>query len=245
MGNLATLIVTLEPCNHHGRTPPCADAIIQAAATDAPLLKSVVFGVTDPHEEASGGANSLREAGLQVANAHHEGSRQLLRQFSKFIRTGLPWVTVKTAHRVDGSMIPAPGQKTFTSRSSLELAHQLRKRADAIITGSGTVLADSPEFTVRHVPDHPGKRRKLVIFDRRARVSPSYIADRQNRFDVFRTDSFAQVLQTLGDQGCLEALVEAGPTLSESILQSGLWDEHVLISQRRGDEDRVEVRTRV
>jgi diaminohydroxyphosphoribosylaminopyrimidine deaminase/5-amino-6-(5-phosphoribosylamino)uracil reductase len=132
-------------------------------------------------------------------------------------------------------MIPPPGQKTFTSESSLRFAHELRRRADAILTGSGTVLADDPEFTVRRVPDHTVvaqglKPRRLVVLDRGGRVPRGWLKRAEKLgFDVWLRGDAREALNELGSSGALEVLVEAGPSVSEFFLSQSLWDEHVLI----------------
>jgi diaminohydroxyphosphoribosylaminopyrimidine deaminase/5-amino-6-(5-phosphoribosylamino)uracil reductase len=167
--------------------------------------------------------------------------------------TGLPWVTVKQAVRrtSDGeTMIPLPGQKTFTSEASLRLAHELRKRADAILTGSGTILADRPEFTVRRTPDHPGKVRWLSILDRRGRVEsqlPEWVAAARGcGFEVHFGRDLMSELKWLSDQGVMEVLVEAGPALTQAVMQSDFWCRHVLIRSSaesgQADEIRDEIR---
>ncbi len=238
-----TVVVTLEPCNHHGRTPPCAGAILETPA------RRVVIAVADPNPAvAGGGATRLSAAGLNVVFAEdvpelcaeYRLARRLVAPFVKHALTGLPWVTVKQAVDEAGSMVPPPGRKTFTSRSSLALAHRLRRRADAILTGSGTVLADNPDFTVRHVADFPGKRRFLALLDRRGRVPQTYIdAARARGFDVFRAAGLDDALVRLGARGALEVLVEAGPSVTAAVLEAGLADEHVLIT--RGDPDRIAI----
>ncbi len=167
-----TLCVTLEPCNHHGRTPPCTEAIIQSG------IKYVVIGTRDPNPEVKGaGIERLQETGIEVVSGiNEEECRHLIHAFSHSVKTTKPWVTVKRAFDSKGSMIPPPGKKVFTSHStSLQLAHRLRKKSDAILTGSGTILADNPVFTVRYVPDFEGKRRILGILDRRGRVPQEYV----------------------------------------------------------------------
>jgi diaminohydroxyphosphoribosylaminopyrimidine deaminase/5-amino-6-(5-phosphoribosylamino)uracil reductase len=244
-----TVVVTLEPCNHHGRTPPCSEAILASSA------QQVVIACRDPNPRAVGGAERLVQEGRTVhflsEMSHPEApglmarAERLLAPFAKHVRTGLPFVTIKQAISAAGSMIPEPGRKTFTSAASLVLAHRLRRRADAILTGSGTVLADDPHFTVRHVPDHEGRQRLLVILDRRRAVSPHYqSAARQRGFDVLIADDPASALTGIGASGAMEALVEAGPSVTASMLDAGLWDEHVLIEQAAGagNEDRVTVR---
>ena len=234
----------------------------------------------NPHV-AGGGADRLREAGLNVqflasefftlppkpvipaqAGIHPDNDegdftmdsrlrgndglkivgdlKRLIAPFAKRTLHGLPWVTVKQAMNAQGSMIPPIGQKTFTSQSSLILAHQLRRRADAIITGSGTVLADDPHFTVRLVEDFAGKKRHLVLFDRRRRVPQSYLDAAASRgFKISFADNLQTALKNLAEQGALEVLVEAGPSLNQSILNSNLWDEQVLITQ--GDPDQIQI----
>ena len=245
-----SVVVTLEPCNHHGRTPPCAEAISGTGA------RQIWIACRDPNPEVmGGGAERLRAAGLNVhflSDLHHSEAAVLLREanrllapFAKRSQTGLPYITIKQAVSTSGSMVPAVGRKTFTSSSSLDLAHGLRRRADAIITGSGTVLADNPLFTVRRVPDHPEKRRMLVILDRRRRVTETYLdAARERGFTLLLADDVHHALEAIGAASGMEVLVEAGPTLTAHLLTTGLWDEHVLIEQAANPDgtDRVTVR---
>jgi diaminohydroxyphosphoribosylaminopyrimidine deaminase / 5-amino-6-(5-phosphoribosylamino)uracil reductase len=240
LAGIHTVVVTLEPCNHHGRTPPCTDAILATPA------RRVVFGISDPNPHVTGGgAKRLREAGLSV-ETFSGGATQLQRliaPFRKRVSQGLPFVTVKQAINRNGSMIPPTGHKTFTSQGSLLIAHALRRRADAIVTGSGTVLADAPLFTVRLLPDHQGKRRPLLIFDRRKRVPASYLeAAAQRGFDVTIVSDLELVLRDAAAAGINEILVEAGPQLTAHVLRSPFWDEHVRITQTEG-EDKVEILT--
>ena len=235
LDRLRTAVVTLEPCNHVGRTPPCAAALIGTP------VRTIWIGARDPNPHvAGGGAAALRAAGRAVLSlsdaAGHEAARlvdacdALIAPFAKHVRTGRPWVTVKQALDRSGGMIPPAGQTTFTSAPALAYAHRLRRRADAILTGSGTVLADDPAFTVRRVPDHPGRRRLLAILDRRGRVGAAYRAAAKARgFDVRQPDSLEAALDALGAAGALEVLVEAGPTVTAAVLATDLWDEHLVI----------------
>lgn len=234
------VIITLEPCNHKGRTGPCSAAILATSA------REVWFAVADPNPTASGGAAALAQAGLAVHDlsqldhpdspALQDRATRLLAPFASRIQRGRPFVTVKQALDPQGSMIPPPGQKTFTGPEALILAHRLRRRADAILTGSGTILADAPDFTVRHVPDISGKRRWLCILDRRGRVGADYLAVARARgLDPLLAEDPAQALQDLAARGCNEVLIEAGPLVTETIRQSGLWDEWVHI--RKGPPD--------
>ncbi|HTN60090.1 MAG TPA: bifunctional diaminohydroxyphosphoribosylaminopyrimidine deaminase/5-amino-6-(5-phosphoribosylamino)uracil reductase RibD [Devosia sp.] len=244
---LHTVVVTLEPCNHTGRTPPCTQAILATPA------REIWIGARDPNlHVAGGGAERLRENGCLVASIGSLGgveaaelaasAERLIAPFAKQQRTGLPWVTVKQALDQEGGMIPVPGQKTFTSTASLRLAHLLRRRADAILTGSGTVLADNPLFTVRHVPDFPGKIRRLIILDRRGRVPPAYLEAVVARGMVASiAKSIPDAFADLGRQGAFEVLVEAGPSVTRAIIEGGWCDEHVTIHQDgvAPDEDQV------
>lgn len=242
--DIHTVVVTLEPCNHQGRTPPCTDAILSTPA------KCIVYGQLDPNPNVAGhGAERLQAAGMKVVKFDElvdknelicSDLRRLIAPFRKRVTQGLPWVTVKQAINTSGNMLPTAGQKTFTSASSLVLAHQLRRRADVIVTGSGTILADNPLFTVRHVENFPGKCRKLIILDRRRRVPHSYLQDAEARgFEVQIVDDFTAALQSAALGNALEVLLEAGPTLSSVVLNSPHWDELVRITQGN-DEDEVE-----
>ena len=247
-----TLVVTLEPCNHFGRTPPCSDTILATPA------RTVWIGVVDPNPNVVGsGAGRLQTQGTSVhflegledpdAKQLLQASRRLIGPFAKWSLTRQPWITLKQALTIDGGMIPPLGDKTFTSKASLFLAHSLRRRADAIITGSGTVLADEPHFTVRHVEDHHGKRRYLAIFDRRGRT-PSHYCDaaRMREFEVSLEQDIDWALTRLGKLEVMEVLVEAGPTLLNAFLDRDLWDEHVIIRQNAESpgHDSVEIMTR-
>ncbi len=250
------LLVTLEPCNHTGRTPPCTQAILDAG------IPVVFFAAKDPNPRvAGGGAQFLNSHGVRAElfsdAATNEPAGKLIRAFSHWSRTGRPWVTVKQALRTEGSMLPDAGAKTFTSQDSLVLAHELRKRADAVLTGSGTVLADFPEFTVRHVSDHPVRtgpggapvRKEIAVLDRRERVkskAPEWIRSREAAgFHVAIYRGIPEALAILGARGVLEVLVEAGPLLTDAVRSTGLWNEWITIqtfSDGRPDEVRTEIK---
>lgn len=239
-----TLFVTLEPCNHHGRTPPCTEAILSAR------IPQVIYAVPDPNPEVRGGGGQAVGAVrltsvLPEEHPIHSRIRESLDPWLHWIRTGRPWVTVKTALTETGSMIPPPGQTTFTSPNSLMLAHRLRRQARAILTGSGTILADRPEFTVRHVQDHPlPPPRWIAALDRRRRTPADWIrAAKARGFQVHLADDLEQALLFLGSEGVLEVLVEAGPTLNAHIISSGFWNQNVVITRgiHSGDPDTVHV----
>ena len=248
-----TALVTLEPCSHIGRTPPCVEALL------ATPVREVWIGARDPHPRAPGaGVARLAGAGVRTsmiaeldhpdAGALADASSRLVAPFAKWSRTGRPWVRIKTALDPQGSMIPPQGAKTFTSPASLVQAHRLRRASDAIITGSGCILADDPAFTVRHVLDHDGKRRPLVIMDRRGRVGAAYLMAAEARgFDPWVRTDLAAALDEIGASGMLCALVEAGPRLRRTVSDMELWDEEVVFrtSAAPGGDDQVDVRFRV
>lgn len=166
------------------------------------------------------------------AHDHAARSARLIAPFATRLAKGRPWLTLKQALDARGSMIPPAGAKTFTSEASLTLAHDLRRRADAMITGSGTVLADTPLFTVRRVEDPRRQPRRLAILDRRGRTPPAYLdAARSSGFTPSLHGDIPEALAALAEDGALEALVECGPTLLAAFLDADLWDERVIIRQ--------------
>jgi diaminohydroxyphosphoribosylaminopyrimidine deaminase/5-amino-6-(5-phosphoribosylamino)uracil reductase len=165
----ATIHVSLEPCCHQGRTPPCTDAILAAG------LRRVVVAADDPSAKASGrGLGILRDEGVEVdqAGADSEVGRRARLQnqpFRKHARTGLPWVMMKTATSLDGRLATHSGDSRWISSGpSRDLAHQWRAEVDAVVVGIGTALADDPQLTAR-VPDVTRQPRR-VVFDSEARL---------------------------------------------------------------------------
>jgi diaminohydroxyphosphoribosylaminopyrimidine deaminase / 5-amino-6-(5-phosphoribosylamino)uracil reductase len=218
----ATMYVTLEPCAHEGRQPPCTEAILDAG------IARVVIGSDDPSEKAAGrGPGILRDAGVAVETAAGEeatAARRLNQPFRKHARTGLPLVTLKLAMSLDGlTETPAGDSPWISSEHSRELVHRWRGEADAVAIGIGTVLADDPLLTARPADgtqsgdiDRFGSRRQpdRVVFDRQARLP----IDSQ----LLRTLDDSPVLvvvspEVAGDR--LEALRGAG---AEVVVASGI-----------------------
>jgi diaminohydroxyphosphoribosylaminopyrimidine deaminase / 5-amino-6-(5-phosphoribosylamino)uracil reductase len=165
----ATLYVSLEPCCHQGKTPPCTDAVLAAG------LGRVVVGSDDPTEKASGrGLGILRDEGVEVdvANGELAAEARLLNQgFRKHARTGRPWVLFKSAMTLDGKVAtPTGDSKWISSPASRELAHVWRSGVDAVVVGIGTALADDPQLTARLVADPPQRQPRRVVFDSTARL---------------------------------------------------------------------------
>lgn len=160
----ATAYVTLEPCAHTGKTPPCCDALIEAG------VGRVVIARRDPNPLAAGGAARLESAGIRVEfTAVSRSATRLSDPFVKRIRTGLPWVIAKWAQTIDGRIATRTGESQWISgERSRVLVHRLRGRVDAIMTGIGTVLADDPELTARH--GVPRRRALRVVIDPQNRL---------------------------------------------------------------------------
>ena len=242
---IAHIVVTLEPCNHTGRTPPCTAAILASPA------RHVWIGARDPNPRvAGGGIDCLRAAGREVhlldpadgpeAAGIASACAELIAPFVHHARTGRPLVIAKQALDAQGSMIPPPGRRTFTSEDSLRLAHLLRRQSDAILTGIGTIEADAPELTVRHLADHPDRRRILAIVSRTRDVSPEYRARATARgFDVRVFADPRAAIEAIGVAGGLQLLVEAGPRLLGAMRDAGLIDRLLTIRHRPDGEDAI------
>ncbi len=226
----ATLVVTLEPCSHTGRTPACTQAVIDSG------IARVVFAVADPTPEAAGGAEVLRDAGVDVRSGVDAATVAdgAIRPWLHALRTGRPFVTWKFAGTLDGRSAAADGtSRWISSPASRADAHRLRDLVDAIVVGSGTVLQDDPQLTVRGLDgrdeDALADRQPLrVLIDRRHRVPPTLrIFD--SAADTLRLDTAVPrfAMKALFDRGVRHVLLEGGPTLAGAFLEAGLIDEVV------------------
>ena len=242
----ATVYVSLEPCCHTGRQPPCAQTLIRHG------VARVVVALTDPDPRVRGrGCQALREAGVDVDVEELPAAAELNAGYLKRARQGLPWVRVKVAASLDGRAATANGESQWiTSPAARADAQHWRARSSAIVTGVGTVLADDPALTVREerFAGAGGIRQPLVaIADRRGRTPADaklFAADRpvllfcgeeapaeHPRAQVVAGDRAAglrPLLEHLAGRGCDEVLVEAGPTLTGAFLGTTLWDEAVI-----------------
>ena len=223
----STLFVTLEPCNHHGRTPPCTDTIIDAG------VARVVVGVTDPDERVSGsGIDRLRDADIEVTVGvlEHEVVSNDPAYFHHR-RTGLPVVTLKLATTLDGQAGATDGtSKWITSREARQDAHRLRAENDVVIVGVGTVVADDPALDVRLEGFDGRQPRPVIISGMRTIPSDRQILERDPLIyrpeDGTMVDPVA-VIKDLGDRGVVAAMIEGGPGIASSFLRAGLVDEIV------------------
>ncbi len=244
-----TLYVTLEPCNHHGRTPPCTDAIVAAG------IERVVVGVRDPNPNVCGGGNAqLRAAGISVTELSDEGCERVIRPFAKHAKTGRPWVRLKLAASLDGRIAAATGvSKWITGPEARRRVHQTRAMVDAIAVGVGTALADDPSLTVRDVPAIEGHDPPVrVVIDSAARVPVSSLLVRTAREIPTRVVvaegadtsaleqrgvlvtrvprgadgvDLAAALDALGKLSIVDLLVEGGAKLAGALIAHDLVDE--------------------
>jgi diaminohydroxyphosphoribosylaminopyrimidine deaminase / 5-amino-6-(5-phosphoribosylamino)uracil reductase len=215
-----TAVVTLEPCNHYGRTPPCVDALLAAR------VSRVVYAVADPNAEAAGGASRLAESGVDVqpgllVDAVAGGP---LREWLHKQRTGLPHVTWKFATSIDGRSAAADGTSQWiTSEPARADVHRRRSTADAIIVGTGTVFVDDPLLTARLPDGTLAERQPLrVVVGEREISSEAKVLNDDTRTMVIRTHDPHEVIKALSDR--TDLLIEGGPTLAGAFLRAGVID---------------------
>jgi len=213
-------VITLEPCNHLGKTPPCVDALLAAGVT------TVVHAVSDPNKIAAGGASRLAEAGVQVRSGvlGDEVAAGPLREWLHKQRTGRPHVTWKYASSVDGRSAAADGSSQWISSEASRLdLHRRRGAADAIVVGTGTVLADDPTLTARLPDGSLAEKQPLrVVVGKREITSEARVLNDDSRTMVIRTHDPREVLQSLADR--TDVLLEGGPTLAGAFLRAGVID---------------------
>lgn len=215
----ATLVCTLEPCIHQGRTPPCVEAIVAAG------VRRVVVAVEDPDVRMRGkGLAALRAAGIDVdTGLCAEEVRRQLAPYMKQRLTGRPWVVLKLASTLDGrTAAPDGSSRWITGEAARADVHRLRAESDAVLVGAGTVRADDPELTVRRGGSEERRRQPLrVVLGQAppdARVFPALELD----------GDLGRVLDELGRRGVLQLLVEGGPTVAGAFHRAGLVDRYVL-----------------
>ncbi|MBD3389012.1 MAG: bifunctional diaminohydroxyphosphoribosylaminopyrimidine deaminase/5-amino-6-(5-phosphoribosylamino)uracil reductase RibD [Candidatus Altiarchaeales archaeon] len=235
------LYVTLEPCSHHGCTPPCVDAIVEAGVSE------VVYAVDDPTEKVCG-RERLEEAGVKVRSEVLAGEcRRVNEAFFKHSVTGRPFVALKAAMTLDGQIASSTGESRWiTSEESLNRVHELRGRYDAILVGVGTVLADDPRLTCRA----GGGRDPLRVIldstlrtpaDARVLADDNVLVAAGERADIAGWEGDAEVivlgdgragldmlLEELGSRGVTSVLVEGGGTVNYSFVKQGLADKFYL-----------------
>ena len=230
----ATAYVTLEPCSHTGRTPPCALALIAAG------VARVVIAGLDPNPQVAGrGVKLLEQSGIAVTIGVLTAQAEALnRGFLTAMRTQMPYVRLKIATSLDGRTAMASGEsKWITSAAARADVQKLRAQSGAIITGSETVMADNPQLNIRSnqlgVPAEQVPAPMVVVLDRRQRLAHSPQSNYQlcRRADTvyWRTDDLTSLLKTLvSDYQCYDVLVEAGASVAGSFLSQQLVDELIV-----------------
>jgi diaminohydroxyphosphoribosylaminopyrimidine deaminase/5-amino-6-(5-phosphoribosylamino)uracil reductase len=233
----ATAYVTLEPCSHHGRTPPCVHALIKSG------LRRVVVGIEDPDQNVAGsGIKALKEAGIKVdVGIEKESVERSLLPYLHQRRTGRPFVVAKIAVSIDGKVAAEDGSSQWIScEKARQDVHEVRARSQAILIGSGTAIKDSPRLTVRNVTPIPKRPPLRVVLDRSGKVpkdSPIFdqtlaptllFSDKEevsSMIETLPTCGPKKMLQILGKRDILQVMIEGGPNVISSFLQEGLVDE--------------------
>jgi diaminohydroxyphosphoribosylaminopyrimidine deaminase/5-amino-6-(5-phosphoribosylamino)uracil reductase len=217
-----TAVVTLEPCNHTGRTGPCSVALLEAG------VSRVVYAISDPGHESGGGARRLRDGGVEVLDGVlADEAEAMLHVWLTSVRRGRPWVTVKWASTLDGRAAAADGSSQWiTGTAARQRVHEQRAANDAILTATGTVLADDPSLTARgdagellsHQPVPVVVGERPVPADAAVRRHPAGLIETGTR-------DLARVFADLDARGIRRVFVEAGPTLVSAIVAAGYADE--------------------
>ena len=217
----ATAVVTLEPCNHSGRTGPCVDALVAAG------VARVVFAQSDPNPVAAGGAARLAEHGVQVLSGLLADESAALNEAWTFAaEQGRPMVTWKVASTLDGRIAAADGSSRWvTGPQARAQVHALRAEVDAVLIGTGTALADDPSLTARDPEGRPLARQPLrVVMGRREIPATAALRDGAAALRIFPEATPGEALAALGREDVQHVLLEGGPTLAAAFLRAGLVD---------------------
>jgi len=204
----ATLYVTMEPCAHHGTTPPCTDAVVHAG------VRKVVAGALDPNPEARGGLDTLRESGVDVELVDSFAARAQNEAWRTWVSKRRPFVVLKLAQTLDGYVTVPDTSRWISGPDSRRRVHELRAQVDAVAVGMGTARADDPQLTARDVGATRQPRR--LVFGH----GPSELEVRSGPLDA--------ELRALADEGVQSLLLEGGPTIARSFLEADLVDRLML-----------------
>lgn len=207
----ATMYVSLEPCDHHGTTPPCTEAILAAG------VERVVYAAADPNPEAAGGAEHLRREGVDVEYVDSFEARAVNEAWRTWVAQRRPYVIYKAGVTLDGH-VTVPGERWVTGEESRRAVHELRAQVDAVAVGGGTARADRPRLDARDVETPRGQPRRLCF----ARELPDGL-------DLeLRSGPLEDELRQLAEEGVQSLLLEGGPTLAAAFLEADLVDKILL-----------------
>ncbi len=215
----ADLYVSLEPCSHFGRTPPCTQAIIEAG------IRRVFYAQSDPTREAGGGANVLHAAGIEAAGEiEFTRSFAVNREWNYRMRTGVPFVTWKFAQSLDGRVAAAVGERTSIGGvESQRFVHELRSRVGAIVVGTQTFLVDQPSLTARETDGSLKESQPMKVVMGIRDIAPA-------EFLHLATRDPKAALLALAAQGINHVLLEGGPTLAAAFIEAGCINEVISIT---------------
>ena len=220
-----TAIVTLEPCNHQGLTGPCSEALISAG------VERVVYSVSDPGEHSGGGAERLREAGVVVeSGVLADEASEAMRVWLTAERLRRPFVTLKWASSLDGRSAATDGSSRWiTGTAARQRVHEQRERSDAIVVGTGTVLADDPSLTARGDAGELMPHQPIpVVIGERAIPGGALVLRHPQTPIITGTRDLPTILAELFARGIRHAFVEGGPTLASAFVTAGLVDEYLV-----------------
>ncbi len=210
--------MTLEPCRHVGRTGPCVDALVEAG------IARVVYAVSDPGEASGGGADVLASRGVDVSHEPSDEAERLNEHFLHALTEGRPFVILKTAVTLDGRIAAADGSSFWiTGEEAREHAHRERAKADAILVGTGTLIADDPTLSARPGGAEQGHQPLRVAMGKRDTTGKQFWRD-DNAIQVWTHDP-SVVLKELQDREIRTVIVEGGATVNSAFLRNGLVDE--------------------
>lgn len=214
----ATLYVTLEPCSHHGKTPPCTEAIIQAG------IKKVVIASLDPSEKVNGkGIEKLKKAGIEIEiGLLKEVAEELNEQFYIFHKKKRPFISLKAALSIDGKISAAKNERTFlTGERAKKMTEILRSRHQGILVGSGTIITDNPNLGLTMVEGNDPLR---IILGKKSKMKPGAKIFRDENFLIIENTNLNEVMNELYGMGILSILVEGGHEIFSSFINENLVD---------------------